>query len=133
MSARFSLVTASLLGFLAVALGAFGAHGLKSVLAPDLMQVWQTAVLYHLVHSVALLAVAIWQLHSPSVWLVRAALMILTGTLLFSGSLYLLAVTGVRILGMITPLGGVSWLVGWLMLMVAGLKTTSQTGIQSDR
>lgn len=133
MSARISLVAAALLGFFAVALGAFGAHGLKSVLEPAMMQVWQTAVLYHLVHSVALLAVAIWHLQQPSVWLARAALMLLIGTLLFSGSLYLMALTGVRILGMITPLGGVSWLIGWSMLMVAGLKTTSQTGIQSDR
>jgi uncharacterized membrane protein YgdD (TMEM256/DUF423 family) len=136
MQARTTLTLASVSGFLAVALGAFGAHGLKPLLSADLLQVYQTGVQYHLLHTVVLLALGIWQLVQPQRWLNRAAIMMLLGIVLFSGSLYLLAVTGIRILGVITPLGGVSWLAAWLMLAMAaraGIKTTSNTGIQSDR
>lgn len=136
MQARTTLTMASVSGFLAVALGAFGAHGLKPLLSADWLQVYQTGVQYHLLHTVVLLALGIWQLVQPQRWLNRAAIMLLLGIVLFSGSLYLLAVTGIRILGVITPLGGVSWLAAWLMLVLAaraGIKTTSNTGIQSDR
>jgi uncharacterized membrane protein YgdD (TMEM256/DUF423 family) len=136
MQARTTLRMASVSGFLAVALGAFGAHGLKPLLSADLLQVYQTGVQYHLLHTVVLLALGIWQLVQPQRWLDRAAIMMLLGIVLFSGSLYLLAVTGIRILGVITPFGGVSWLAAWLMLFMAaraGIKTTSNTGIQSDR
>ena len=103
---------ASALAFLAVALGAFGAHGLKARLS-DLgtAAAWETAALYHFLHALALLALAA----GPRVprgpvicWGI--------GVLLFSGSLYLLAVTGLKALGMVTPLGGVAFLVGWAWL-----------------
>jgi uncharacterized membrane protein YgdD (TMEM256/DUF423 family) len=107
----------SVLGFLAVALGAFGAHGLREKLsAMETSASYQTAVQYHMYHALALLAVGL----LPSG---RAATVagwsFLVGVLLFSGSLYALALSGVKALGMITPLGGVAFLVGWAALAVA--------------
>lgn len=101
--------TAAILGFLGVALGAFGAHGLKNLLeAHATTAIWQTAVIYHLVHAVA----ALWASEKrPAVVLVWTA-----GIVIFSGSLYILAVTNIRWLGAITPIGGILFLVGWLMI-----------------
>jgi len=101
---------AALLGFTGVALGAFGAHGLKAVLAANgSAAIWQTAVLYHLVHAVA----SLWAAErKPAVaWIWTA------GVVLFSGSLYLLALTNIRWLGFLTPLGGILFLVGWARLI----------------
>lgn len=126
MQARAPLITAASAGFSGVALGAFGAHGLKNLLSEKMMTVWHTAVQYHLVHSVVLLALAVALMTLPqsatTIWLRRSARLMLAGLLLFSGSLYLMAVTGIRPLGMITPLGGVSWLIGWGMILLAALK-----------
>ena len=126
MQARATLITAASAGFSGVALGAFGAHGLKNLLSEKMMTVWHTAVQYHLVHSVVLLALAVALMTLPqsatTIWLRRSARLMLAGLLLFSGSLYLMAVTGIRPLGMITPLGGVSWLIGWGMMLLAALK-----------
>ena len=103
-------------GFLAVALGAFGAHGLKDTLtANDTLAVWQTAALYHLVHSAVMLAVA--SREKLSVWAWR---LFALGIVIFSGSLYALAVSNVKVLGAITPLGGVCLLGGWLALALQG-------------
>ncbi|MFN0067203.1 MAG: DUF423 domain-containing protein [Limisphaerales bacterium] len=103
---------AAVLGFLAVALGAFGAHGLKPVLERHgTLATWDTAVLYHAVHAVALLALAA-RARVPAF----TAWCFVSGLVVFSGSLYLLSVTGVRWLGAITPLGGVAFLVGWAAL-----------------
>ena len=112
---------AAVAGFTGVGLGAFGAHGLKTVLSPDMMTVWQTAVQYHLVHAVVLLALAFGLSAKPEKWLGRSAIMITLGLLLFSGSLYAMALTGIRPLGIITPFGGISWLIGWAMLIPAAL------------
>ena len=126
MQARATLITATSAGFSGVALGAFGAHGLKNLLSEKMMTVWHTAVQYHLVHSVVLLALAVALMTLPqsatTTWLRRSARLMLAGLLLFSGSLYLMAVTGIQPLGMITPLGGVSWLIGWGMILLAALK-----------
>ena len=117
------IIVAALSGFLAVALGAFGAHGLKSVLAPDMMTVYQTGVEYHLTHSILwVLVSALSVLDSSNPWLKRSGVALGVGILLFSGSLYLLTLTGMKSLGVITPFGGVSLLLGWLMLAVAGRK-----------
>jgi len=103
-----------------VALGAFGAHGLKTKVAPDMLAVWETAVLYHLVHALGLLLIGILCLLMPDLALLRnAGWALLIGTLFFSGSLYLLVLTGVKPLGMITPIGGVAFLVGWILLAAA--------------
>jgi uncharacterized membrane protein YgdD (TMEM256/DUF423 family) len=99
-----------------VAVGAFGAHGLEPRLSPDLRAVFETGVRYHLVHGLALF-VAAWLVghdHSRSARLAGALFAV--GILLFSGSLYLMALTGVRALGAITPLGGVAWIVAWGLL-----------------
>lgn len=127
MKAKASLISAAISGFSAVALGAFGAHGLKTILSPKLMAAWQTAVQYHLVHSAVLLILAfsLLSLSLPAQadkWLKHSANMMLAGILLFSGSLYLMALTGIRPLGMITPIGGISWLIGWGFLLLAALK-----------
>lgn len=101
-------------GFLAVALGAFGAHGLKDVLAQnDTAAVWQTAVLYHLAHSLMLFLVASREPLHVWAWRLFAA-----GVVVFSGSLYALALTNVKMLGAITPIGGACLLGGWLALVV---------------
>ena len=106
-------------GFIGVAAGAFGAHGLKERLTPELLAVFDTAARYQMIHALALLAVA-WAIGR---WPGRAAVAsgwcFVAGTLIFSGSLYLLALTGVRGLGAITPVGGVLFLCGWLLLALA--------------
>jgi uncharacterized membrane protein YgdD (TMEM256/DUF423 family) len=107
---------AAALGLIGVGLGAFGAHGLKETLAASgRLETWQTAVLYQLVHAVAMLALALRTplARGPFTWF-------LIGIIIFSGSLYLLSVTGVRWLGAITPIGGVAFLVGWAWLLVRG-------------
>jgi uncharacterized membrane protein YgdD (TMEM256/DUF423 family) len=114
---------AGLLGFLGVGLGAFGAHLLKNKLSPELFNVYQVAVQYHFIHTLALLAVA-WittVIKSPLVgW---AGWMFVFGICIFSGSLYILALTGARGWGAVTPIGGVAFLAGWLLLTIAALKT----------
>src|SRR4051812_32134486 len=111
--ARTLLLAAATLGFLGVELGAFGAHALRQRLAPELLAVYQTGVLYHLVHAVALLGVAILAKMRPDAMLTAAGWLFVAGIMIFSGSLYALAITGVRVLGAITPLGGLAFLAGW--------------------
>ena len=106
--------------FLGVALGAFGAHGFKEILSPDGKQIYHTAVLYHLVHGLGLLAVGWLSTLKPSEPLVRVAgWTFLLGIILFSGSLYLLSLTGCKKFGLITPVGGLGFLTGWLCLVLA--------------
>jgi len=104
---------AALLMALAVMLGAFGAHGLKDRLDAYSMEVYQKAVFYHFVHALGLLVVTLSPRTANLIWV---NILLVTGILIFSGSLYLLAVTGVRTLGAITPLGGISFIAAWLML-----------------
>jgi uncharacterized membrane protein YgdD (TMEM256/DUF423 family) len=101
---------------LAVALGAFGAHALKARLAPDLLAVYEVGVRYHVYHALALLAVGWAAARWPGTAVSASGWLFVAGTLLFSGSLYLLSLTGLRWLGAITPLGGVAWLAGWACL-----------------
>ena len=117
------LLLGSLNAFLSVALGAFGAHGLKSRLSEEMLQTYQTGVNYHMFHAFGLLIVGVVaQLLSNSTLLNWAGWSMSLGILLFSGSLYLMSVTGVRWLGAITPFGGIGFLVGWLLLAVAIFK-----------
>ena len=105
---------------LAVAMGAFGAHALKKTLAPDLMAIYETAVNYHFYHALGLLAVGLLALHAPPTALLRGSgILMVVGLLLFSGSLYALALSGIRWLGAITPLGGTSFLLAWLLWVIA--------------
>ncbi|MEO6567005.1 MAG: DUF423 domain-containing protein [Casimicrobiaceae bacterium] len=123
MSARLALMTGAVAMFLAVALGAFGAHALKARLAPDMAAVWQTAVQYHAWHALALLATGILLTLEPARGLLGiVGWLFIAGIVLFSGSLYLLALTGTRGLGAITPLGGVAWLAGWAVFAWAVLR-----------
>lgn len=117
MSSALAVRLAAVAGFIAVALGAFGAHGLKNLLETNgTLAVWQTGALYHLVHSVVLLGLG---LNSQRVARLPFTLFAL-GIVIFSGSLYLLAVTNVKWLGAITPIGGLCLLGGWLVLAVKG-------------
>ena len=118
---RTFILIAALAGFLGVALGAFGAHGLRARLSPEMLAVFETGVRYHLVHAVALLALA-GLMNRLNGWLVTTAgWLFVAGIVLFSGSLYLLALTGVTILGAITPLGGLAFLAGWACLAFAAI------------
>ncbi len=109
----------AILGFLGVALGAFGAHALREKLSPALLQVWHTAVLYHLLHAVALFALGLYARSSGADARVGAGLL-LSGVIVFSGSLYALALTGIKPLGAITPIGGLLLLAGWAWIAVKG-------------
>ena len=105
---------AAVLCFLAVALGAFGAHGLRSTLElHGMLDVWNKAVLYHFVHAIALLVLALYGTTNRGAWWLFFA-----GIMIFSGSLYVLALTNLRWLGAITPLGGLSFLAGWAWLII---------------
>ncbi|XOZ32977.1 DUF423 domain-containing protein [Halomonadaceae bacterium KBTZ08] len=117
------LATGAVLGGLAVAAGAFGAHALEGKLSSHYMGVFETAVQYQMFHALALLGVALIGMIRPDAsWLVPAAWAFLVGILLFSGSLYALVLSGTRILGAITPIGGVAFLIGWVCLVMAGVR-----------
>ncbi|MEK8132833.1 DUF423 domain-containing protein [Paenibacillus filicis] len=110
----------SILMFLAVALGAFGAHALKARLTPDKMKVYETGVQYHIAHALGLLLLGLLADRLPEASLiVTGGWFLLAGVILFSGSLYMLSLTGKRIFGPITPLGGVAFLIGWVLVLVA--------------
>ncbi len=106
----------SIFGFLAVALGAFGAHALKKSLAPEMLAVFETGVRYQMYHALALLAVGWACTRWPGNFVVASGWLFVAGTVIFSGSLYALSLSGERWLGAITPLGGTAWLAGWLCL-----------------
>jgi uncharacterized membrane protein YgdD (TMEM256/DUF423 family) len=117
MDARLALTLAGIFMFAAVALGAFGAHMLRGHLDPDMTAVWQSAVQYHAWHALALLGVGSLLLHWPGKrGLALAAWLFAAGIVLFAGSLYAMALTGLRGLGAITPFGGVAFLAGWAVL-----------------
>jgi len=119
---RFPLLCGAAGGLLAVAAGAFGAHGLRSQLDPAALAWWATGAEYHMYHSLALLALGLAPAAMPAQrWLNRAAWCFAVGIVFFSGSLYVLALTGIRGLGMITPLGGLLFLLGWGAVLVGAL------------
>jgi uncharacterized membrane protein YgdD (TMEM256/DUF423 family) len=113
---RLHLMLSAFFGFTGVALGAFAAHGLKSRLSAEYLAVFQTGVHYQMIHALALFGVALLSLHAPSRVLNVAGGAFILGILLFSGSLYALTLVGIGKLGIITPIGGVAFLVGWLCL-----------------
>lgn len=113
------LMTASVFLALAVAIGAFGAHGLKSHISTEMLQVYKTGVEYHFYHALGLLLVGVLAYIMPSVYLKWSAIFLSAGIILFSGSLYVLAISGIKWLGAITPLGGLSFIAGWIMLFIA--------------
>jgi uncharacterized membrane protein YgdD (TMEM256/DUF423 family) len=115
-TSRLFILIGSILGFLGVAAGAFGAHALKSRLSPDLLAVFETGARYQLIHAVALLAVAALMTQLSSGAVRASGWLFISGSLIFSGSLYALALSGVRILGAVTPVGGLLLLAGWIAL-----------------
>lgn len=123
---RNILLFAALSGLMAVGLGALTAHGLKASLTPALLSAFQTGVQYQMYHALALLGVAALLNKDYFPWLTRAAVFFMVGTLLFSGSLYALALGGPHWLGPITPVGGVAFLCGWLCLSVAAWQVTTR-------
>jgi len=112
----------SISAFVALAAGAFGAHALRARLGPDLLAVFETGSRYQMYHALALFVVAIAAVRSPDSTPRVAGWLFIAGTLLFSGSLYALALTGTRWLGAITPLGGLCFLAGWALLAYAAVK-----------
>jgi uncharacterized membrane protein YgdD (TMEM256/DUF423 family) len=106
-------------GFLGVAAGAFGAHALRGRVPADMLAVFETGARYEMYHALALLAVALAAARAPSGALRAAGWLFAAGIVVFSGSLYLLALTGIRVLGAITPLGGLCFLAGWVALLLA--------------
>lgn len=113
---RFFFIAGSISAFLGVALGAFAAHGLKTKLPAEMFNIFEVGVRYHMYHALALLAVAWAATRWPGESIVAAGWLFLAGTIIFSGSLYLLSLTGLRWLGAITPIGGLAFLLGWLLL-----------------
>lgn len=113
---RIWIVFGAAYGFLAVALGAFGAHALKARLSAEMLAIWRTGVEYHFYHALALLLLGILARQTPSPLLNASGYCFAIGILLFSGSLYALALSEVRMLGAVTPFGGLLFLAGWVLL-----------------
>ncbi len=121
---RLFMVIAALSGALSVALGAFGAHGLEARLSAEFLRTFETGVRYQFYHTLALLAVVVAIGRWPSSSLpVIAGWLFIAGIVVFSGSLYLLVMTGTRWLGAITPIGGVAFIAGWLLLALAAWRS----------
>jgi uncharacterized membrane protein YgdD (TMEM256/DUF423 family) len=119
------LVTGALLGALAVALGAFGAHALKARLSPEALVLWNTAVQYHFWHALGVLIMGLAALHFDPVWTRTAGWLLAAGTALFCGSLYALALGAPKALGAVAPVGGMALIAGWLLF--AGIVIFART------
>ncbi|WP_277586895.1 DUF423 domain-containing protein [Psychrobacillus antarcticus] len=122
---KFFIIAGAINGLLSVALGAFGAHLLEGKVADKYLATWGTAVQYQMFHALALIAIGILmssKILGPVSSLNTAGYLLLAGIVIFSGSLYVLSLTGISILGAITPIGGVAFLAGWVMLIVATVK-----------
>jgi uncharacterized membrane protein YgdD (TMEM256/DUF423 family) len=118
---RIFLIIGSISAFLAVAAGAFGAHILKTKLAPELLEAYEIAVRYQMYHALAVMAVALLVAEKPVRMLHTSGWLFIAGIVLFSGSLYMLSLTGVKWYGAITPFGGIAFLGGWLYIMIYGI------------
>ncbi|MGE7906251.1 DUF423 domain-containing protein [Peribacillus sp. NPDC094092] len=119
---KLFIILGALNGFIAVALGAFGAHGLEGKIPDKYLETWQTAVQYQMFHAVGLLVIGLLAGKVSSPLINWSGWLMLIGIILFSGSLFVLSVTQIKILGAITPLGGVSFLVAWVLMIIAAYK-----------
>ena len=119
---KFGLITGSLLSMLSVVLGAFGAHYLKNTLNDYSLSVFQTGVLYQFFHSIGIILVVLLSISKDNLNLDLSIWFFTLGIILFSGSLYLLAITGLKWLGAITPIGGLFFILGWMFLFLKSLK-----------
>jgi uncharacterized membrane protein YgdD (TMEM256/DUF423 family) len=122
MTDRQLVIAASLTLLVGVMAGAFGAHAMRGKLTPDMMAVWQTAVLYQLVHGLGMLAIAALGSRMPSPLLSASGTLMLAGVVIFSGSLYVLSATGTKWLGAITPIGGLAFIAAWGMVALAAYR-----------
>jgi uncharacterized membrane protein YgdD (TMEM256/DUF423 family) len=123
-AARLFVLLGAASAFVAIMAGAFGSHGLKARLSPDMLTVFEIAVRYQIYHALGLLFLACWcRFDGANPLLERAGWLFSGGTLLFSGSLYVLSLTGMRILGAITPIGGLLFLIGWAHIFWAALRS----------
>lgn len=121
---KFFLVLGGINAALAVILGAFGAHGLKNKISAELLEIFQTGVQYHFYHALGLLVVGFLAFHYPgSSYLRWSGWLMLSGIIIFSGSLYILSIGGVRWMGAITPVGGVAFILSWILLVWAVIKS----------
>ena len=120
--AKLFLSIGSISGALAVMIGAFGAHGLKNKLSEKMLANYMTGVEYHFYHTIALLIVGVVALHYPSRPLAAGGWAFTIGILIFSGSLYIMAMTGITKLGAVTPIGGMAFIIGWVLLAIAVIK-----------
>lgn len=107
---------------LGVLFGAFGAHALKTSLSPEMLAVYKTAVEYQFYHALGLLLIGLIGFRIESKWLNWSGILLVSGIILFSGSLYVLSITGIKVLGVITPVGGLAFVAGWICLAIALLK-----------
>jgi uncharacterized membrane protein YgdD (TMEM256/DUF423 family) len=123
-TAKLFLSLGSISGALAVLIGAFGAHGLKDKLCDQMLAVYKTGVEYHFYHTLALLGIGLLSLHYKSALLTASGWSMVAGIILFSGSLYALSISGVKILGAITPIGGLFFIAGWVLLVLAVIKAS---------
>ena len=122
-TSRLAVSLAAINGFLVVSIGAFGAHLLEEIIGPEMLQTYNTGVHYHMFHVAGLIAAAFLGLQDESSTMLKFSIgCFLAGILLFSGSLYLLAVTGYRMLGMVTPFGGLAFLSAWVLLFLVARK-----------
>ncbi len=116
MNKNIWIAAGGLFGLIGVALGAFGAHGLRNIISPEMLETYKTGVLYELIHAPVILAIGL----SGNTRFFRSAVFLSIGIILFSFSLYAYSLTGFKFLAMITPIGGISFLIGWLLIIVAG-------------
>jgi uncharacterized membrane protein YgdD (TMEM256/DUF423 family) len=124
MSSRLFLLSGLVFMFCAVALGAFGAHGLQDSLTEHQLQIWKTAAQYQAYHALGLIGLGLWTEHKPlTIWIKTAGGSLIAGIILFCGSLYALALTGQTLLGIVTPFGGLAFLTGWFCWMLAAIKS----------
>ncbi|CAM4170585.1 DUF423 domain-containing protein [Lederbergia lenta] len=120
---KLFIIFGAINAFLAVGLGAFGAHALEGKLEPKYLEVWKTGVMYQMFHALGLIAIGILSGNvSASSLLTTSGWFMLSGIILFSGSLYVLSTSGIKILGAITPLGGVAFLISWVLLIIFAVK-----------
>jgi uncharacterized membrane protein YgdD (TMEM256/DUF423 family) len=116
--------TGAIAAGIAVILGAFGAHGLKARVTPEMLVVFETGARYHMYHALGLLAVAGAAARWPSAWVTASGWLFIAGIVIFSGSLYLMTLTGARWLGAFTPLGGLAFILGWAALAMSALRSS---------
>jgi len=118
MNIRNILLSGAIFMALGVLLGAFGAHALKNSLSPEMLAVYKTGVEYQFYHALGLLLIGLIGFRLNSKWIQVSAILLIVGIILFSGSLYILSISGIKIIGAITPIGGISFVSGWICLII---------------